>query len=77
MRDLRSFRSLVTSHPSAYLALCAADTCGMTPARFYGESDLCFYVHEGELFSESHDELALHVWRDGAWVELEFNDRPQ
>lgn len=75
-REYVSFASLSASHPAAYVALCVADTCDMDPETFYEESDLCFYLHEGVLHSESHDENTLFVWVDGAWQEREFSSRP-
>lgn len=75
-REYVSFSSLASSHPIAYAALCALDTCGMDPAGFYEESDLSFYLHEGVLFSESHDEALLHAWTGSDWEERDFSSRP-
>lgn len=63
-------------YPLVYKNL-VSDLVGTTFNVWYGESDVLFYEHNGELYLESHDEGICNVWRNNAWVELDFSDRPQ
>jgi hypothetical protein len=73
-RTYITFAELQDEHPDAAQALEDKFEGDMSYA--LNESDLVIYAYEGEFYTESHDEYTLHVWRNGLWSELDFENRP-
>jgi hypothetical protein len=43
----------------------------------YDESDIIFTVVDGELRCSSHDEFSASAWRDGGWVDIDWDSRKE